>query len=169
MGGALRSLTPEAIEGNPFEMIGKEWMLVTAGTIKNYNTMTASGGCFGVLFGKKVCFAFVRPSRHTYSFMEQNLLFTLSFFEERYREALNFCGTHSGRDVDKASATGLVPIEPAPGSVSFEQARLTLVCEKIHCQDLDPEGFIDGEIEKRYGGTDYHRIYVGEIKSCFAR
>ena len=38
-------------------------------------------------------------------FMEQNDCFSVSFFEESQRAALQFCGTHSGRDYDKAKET----------------------------------------------------------------
>lgn len=38
---------------NPFKKIGKEWMLVTAGDEQKWNTMTASWGFAGVMWGKK--------------------------------------------------------------------------------------------------------------------
>ena len=37
---------------NPFLKIGKEWFLVTAGNKENFNTMTASWGCMGVMWNK---------------------------------------------------------------------------------------------------------------------
>ena len=36
----------------PFKMIGDQWMLVTAGDQIKYNTMTASWGGIGVMWGK---------------------------------------------------------------------------------------------------------------------
>ncbi len=154
---------------NPFRLIGKDWMLITAGDMNSWNTMTASWGGMGVLWSMNVCFAFVRPVRHTYGFMEKYDTFTLSFFEERYREALQFCGTKSGRDVDKAAETGLVPFSTPGNSVSFEQARMIIECRKIYFQDIDPEMFLDRNIEECYPDKDYHRLYIGKITGCFVR
>lgn len=165
----FKTIKPTAVGDNVFKLIDKDWMLITAGSIKSWNTMTASWGGLGVLWNKPVAFAFVRPTRHTYGFMERAGRFTLSFFPERYRKALAFCGTHSGRDTDKAAATGLAPLAVAPGAVSFKQARLVLVCRKLYTTDIDPARFVDPKIDRLYPKKDYHRLYVGEITTCLGR
>ena len=38
----FQKITPDIVEINPFEKIGKDWMLVTAGNEEKANTMTAS-------------------------------------------------------------------------------------------------------------------------------
>ncbi len=169
MNTKLKTLDPKAIRANVFKLIGDDWMLITAGTLRRWNTMTASWGGLGVLWNKPVAFAFVRPTRHTYSFMERSSRFTLSFFAARYRQALLFCGTHSGREHDKAAATGLRPFSPIAGTVSFRQARLILVCRKLYTTDLDPARFLDYRIDRNYPNKDYHRLYIGEIVRCFSR
>ncbi|MFO0754057.1 MAG: flavin reductase [Thermodesulfovibrionales bacterium] len=166
---ALREWDPESLSDNSFRLIGSDWMLVTAGTVKSYNTMTASWGGLGVLWDKRVCFCFVRPTRYTYEFMEKAPFFTLSFFGEQYREALKLCGTRSGRDTDKAAAAGLSPAEGLPGTVHFAEARLVLECRKIYFNDIVPEHFIDPGIHDNYQAKDYHRMYVGEVLRCLAR
>ncbi len=105
----LREIDPKEITDNPFALIGNDWMLITAGSQRRFNTMTASWGGLGVLWGRQVAVCFVRPTRYTYGFMERSKRFTLSFFSRRCRSALNLCGTRSGRDVDKVAATGLTP------------------------------------------------------------
>ncbi len=169
MDEAFRTIEPQKIEGNAFEMIADGWMLVTAGTPASWNTMTASWGAMGELWKKKVCFAFVRPQRHTRSFMESSQRFTLSFFDEKYRPALEFCGSHSGRDVDKAAETGLLPFEPMTGAVSFEQASLVIVARKIYTHDLDPSRFLEAGIQDCYPLFDYHRMYIGEVEKVLTR
>ena len=72
------------------------------------------------------------------------------------------CGSKSGRDIDKAAATGLTPCFEH-GTVTFEQARLTLICRKIYVSDVKPECFIDRSLLGCYSDNDYHRAYVGEI------
>ena len=77
--GKFIEVHPIELKGNPFDKIGREWMLVSAGSSGNFNTMTASWGGMGVLWNADVCFAFVRPTRYTYEFMEREDYFSLSF------------------------------------------------------------------------------------------
>lgn len=169
MTNALKPVDLYAIKDNTFKLIADDWMLVTAGTIGDFNTMTASWGTFGELWHRKIATCFIRPNRYTYQFTEKSDRFTLSFFTEQYRDALNFCGTKSGRDVDKMAATGLTPVETVSGSVYFAEARLVLECRKIYIHDLDPGLFVDPSIEKEYPKKDYHRMYIGQIESCLMR
>ena len=164
----FRETGPELLADNPFRLIGTDWMLITAGSPDAFNTMTASWGGLGVLWERKVAFCFIRPTRHTYGFIERAGGFTLSFFGEQYRSALQFCGTHSGRDTDKVSGAGLTPVRDR-GAVYFDEARLVLVCRKLYFQDIGPERFLDPSIGKMYPQKDYHRMYVGEIERCLVK
>ena len=65
------AISPYEMEGNPFHMIDKQWMLITAGNEQAANTMTASWGGLGILWHKPVSFAFIRPTRYTYEFTER--------------------------------------------------------------------------------------------------
>lgn len=163
-------IPPESIEGNPFEMVGKRWFLITAGNLGDYNTMTGGWGALGHLWGRNVALAYVRPVRHTFKFTEKYPLFTLSFFPESERKALQYCGSRSGRDVDKAAETGLVPFAPEPETVSFTQASLILVCRKLYAHFLRPEDFIDRTVDREcYPDHDHHRVYVGAIQKVLVR
>ena len=165
----FRTIKPTDLKDNPFKLIGEDWMLITAGELTNWNTMTASWGGLGILWNRPVAFAFIRPIRHTHNFTERSRRFTLSFFDEDWRDALKTCGTTSGRDTDKAEATGLKPIAGPAGTVLFEQARLVMVCRKLHAQKIDPACFIEPTIEALYPEKSYHRVYVGEIEHCLVR
>jgi flavin reductase (DIM6/NTAB) family NADH-FMN oxidoreductase RutF len=156
---------PELLTDNPFKLIGSDWMLITAGTPESFNSMTASWGGLGILWERKVATCFIRPTRYTYEFTERSPHFTLSFFEEKYRKALTYCGTHSGKDTDKVREAGLTPVKDG-GFVYFSEARLVLACRKIYAQDLDPRLFLDPKIGGMYPQKDYHRMYVGEIEKC---
>lgn len=157
-------LSPLELNDSAFRLIGKDWMLITAGTADNWNTMTASWGAFGELWFKPAAFIFIRPQRHTLTFVEEQPVFTLSFFDNAYKKALSFCGSHSGRDCDKADETGLTPFSTEGGSVAFEEARLILECRKLYVQDLQPGGFLDDTLDaKCYPQKDYHRMFVGEV------
>jgi flavin reductase (DIM6/NTAB) family NADH-FMN oxidoreductase RutF len=157
------------IKDNAFKLIANDWMLVTAGNMESFNTMTANWGAFGELWHKKVCFCFVRPTRYTYEFMEREDVFTLSFFDETYRKALDFCGSHSGKDVDKMAETGLTPVAGESGGIYFEQARIVLVCRTVYFHDINPAHFLDPKINEAYPKKDYHRMYVGEVIRCLMK
>ena len=156
---------------NVFDMLDKEWMLITAGTTQKFNTMTASWGGFGILWNKPVAIIYVRPQRHTYGYTETNDIFTLSFFGHgSMREALSFCGSKSGRDFDKPKETGLVPTVTSENGVAFEQARLVFDCRKLYADDIKPQNFIDVGIDSKvYSAKDYHRFYIAEILGCYVK
>jgi flavin reductase (DIM6/NTAB) family NADH-FMN oxidoreductase RutF len=160
---------PESIHDNIFKLLDRDWMLITAGNMDSFNTMTASWGAFGILWNKQVAFCFIRPQRYTYQFMEKNSYFTLSFFEETYRSVLDFCGSHSGRHVDKISETGLTPITTSLGNVGFKESRLIFECQKIYFDDLRPQHFLDETIHANYPGSDYHRLFIGEIIKAYLK
>jgi len=156
-------IKPAEIAGNVVEMVGQEWMLVTAGRPDTFNTMTASWGGLGELWFKPVCFCFIRPTRFTYEFIEAADAFTLSFFEKDYQPLLTYCGSHSGREVDKIRETGLTPRDADNGGVFFDEARLVLECRKMYFHDIDPAHFLDESIADHYSDKDYHRLYIAEI------
>ena len=114
---ALKKIDISELSFNPFEKIGKQWMLLTAGDSENFNTMTASWGQLGVLWNKNILTCYIRPNRYTYEFVENDEYFTASFLGEEFRKALSYCGSHSGRDCDKCKETGLIPAEVENGHV----------------------------------------------------
>lgn len=158
----MKEISIREVKENFVSVISDEWALLTAGKIDSYNMMTVSWGGVGELWGKDVCFVFVRPQRYTFEFMEKSEYFTLSFYGGEYKKELGICGSKSGRDVDKTALTGFEPVEIGD-SVSFNQAKITVLLRKIAYQDMNPDGFLAPEIMKNYAANDFHRTYVGEI------
>lgn len=145
-----------------------EWFLLTAGDFKSgqFNTMTVAWGSIGSMWSKPFTQVVVRPSRHTLKFMEEYDTFTLSRFPKSYKKALAYLGSTSGRDVpEKHIKAGLTVIDILGVSApAFDEADLILACKKIYWQDMDENNFLDKTILPKYpGGTDFHRIYFGEI------
>lgn len=159
----FKEISAEAITANPFELIGKDWALVTSGSKDSFNTMTISWGGVGIMWGKPVTYSFIRPQRHTFGFMENNDYFSMSFFEEDYRDALKFCGSKSGRDYDKVKETGLTPAYTEDGVPYFEEAKLVLVCKKLYSQFLNSDSVIDNEAVDKWYDNDFHKMYISEI------
>jgi len=164
----FKELEPANLKDNPFKMINDDWMLISAGEENNFNTMTASWGGLGIMWFKNVSFVVVRPTRYTFEFMEKYDRYTLSFFEEEYREALTICGTKSGRDTDKVKEAGLTPVFDNNG-VYFQEAKIVMVCKKLYWQDITPDNFLEDFIHEKYPNKDYHRLYIGEIEGMYEK
>ncbi len=156
-------IKPEEITENPFMEIGTNWMLITSGQMDNMNTMTAAWGCFGVLWHLNIAQIFVRPQRYTYQYLERNKLFTLSFFEEKHKNILQYCGRKSGKDTDKIKDCNLTPFLTNQGGIGFDQAKQILVCKKLFYSDIDPNNFLDSKTHVLYPLKDYHRMYTAEV------
>lgn len=147
-------------------LFDNEWLLLTSGDYSagKFNAMTISWGSMGFIWGRPFTQVVVRPSRHTFGFINQYDTFTLCAFGAEYKKALGLLGSKSGRDGDKIAESGLTPqaavVAAAP---AYAQAKLVIECRKLYWQDMDPSHFLLPEIDENYGGTDYHRIFFGEI------
>ncbi|MDD3169955.1 MAG: flavin reductase [Eubacteriales bacterium] len=159
----FKEIKAEDLRFNPFSKIGKDWMLITAGSKEKFNTMTASWGGVGVLWGENVVTTYIRPGRYTKEFVDTNDTFTIAFFDLEYRDALNICGTVSGRNEDKVKKTGLTPYF-IDGTVAFQEASMILVCKKMYHDTIKHDRFDAAEnIEKWYPEKDYHTMYISKV------
>ena len=168
----MKKIDVTEISRNPVELIGKQWMLITAGTSERFNCMTASWGGIGFLWNRPVAFVFVRPNRHTVKFIEEQPAFTLSFMPEQYRQDLVYCGRHSGRDVDKMAHTSLKPAVTPAGLPTFEDADLVLECRRMFRTTLQEADFLDwSEVSPAWYAEDnpLHYLYICEITGALAR
>lgn len=159
----------DLVEFDPFTKIGKEWALVTAGTKLNANTMTISWGGVGVLWGRNVAYIFIRDSRYTKEFIDENEFFSLTFLSEEYRDALNYCGSHSGRDVNKLENAALT-LSTRHSIPYIDEGNLVFLCKKMSATKITEDSFLVPEIkEKWYKDGDMHTMYIGEIIEIMAR
>lgn len=160
-------ISPFELDENTFDLLDNQWMLILAGSKEKHNSMTASWGGFGILWNKPVAFIFIRPQRYTLQFVEQNEYFTLNFFDDKWRTALELCGSKSGRDIDKTKAAGL-SVSSLQSAIAFNEARLVIECRKLYIDDIKPENFLDKSIiEKHYPKSDFHRLFIAEITSVY--
>lgn len=162
-------ITPEEYQKSPFQTIGKEWLLITAKKDGKVNTMTASWGGLGILWGRPVAYIFIRPQRYTKEFVDASSHFSLSVLGEEHRRALNYFGTVSGRDEDKIAKSGLKLCyqEDVP---CFQDANTVFLCRKLYAQPLKPECFTDAADDaKWYPEKDYHTMYIAEIEGIYMK
>ncbi len=164
-----KQIYPEQIPGNIIKLLSQDWMLITAGNDQQYNTMTASWGGLGYLYNKPITLCFINPARYTYQFMEESETYTLSFYTEAYRDALQYCGTHSGKDNDKIKAAGLTPITTPLGSKAFSEAWMIIECRKMVAQSLTPEALFNKKLQQEWNGKAMHKMYIGEILNVWVK
>ena len=152
---------------DPITKIGKDWMLITAGNeARGYNTMTASWGHLGHIWGYDTSVSYVRPQRYTKQFVDREEKYTLCFFPG-YKKEMGYLGTKSGRDEDKVAAVGLTPVF-GEDFTYFAEASLVLVCRKLYQAPLKEEYFLDpAVVESSYPNRDFHDMYVGQILEAY--
>ena len=165
-----QQISAKEITDNSVALFADDWAIISAGTSEHFNMMTASWGCLGNLWNKPVAICFVRPQRYTFEFTEREDTYTLTFFDESYRDVLQYLGTVSGRDEDKVKGSGLTPKVLPSGNVSYEEARLIIECKKIYTDFFNEMNFIDTDIVADvYPDKDFHRVYVGEITNVWEK
>jgi flavin reductase (DIM6/NTAB) family NADH-FMN oxidoreductase RutF len=164
----MKELNLEEFRTRPFQILDQEWALLVSG--RKPNPMTVSWGGFGTLWNKPVVTVYVRPTRYTYGLLNESKEFTLNFLGEKYRAAMDLCGTKSGRDIDKWAATDLHQL--AGGRITvprISEAHLAFECHLLAHQDFDPKKFVAADVEGNYPNKDYHRIYWGEVVGLWSR
>lgn len=171
----MKEISFAELNMNPYNAIGRDWMLVTAGTKeRGYNTMTASWGHFGCLWNSgpddgASSVIYVRPQRLTKHYIDREEYYTLSFYPESFREKLLYLGTHSTRYEDKMEKTGMIPVFEDDWTW-FEGAELVLVCRKLYHAPLAEEGFVDKTLlDEVYPRRDLHEMYIGEIVKVYVK
>ena len=163
----MRRIPPAELSVRPFHVLDKQWALLVAGSARP-NPMTVSWGGFGTLWDRPVATVYVRPTRFTFSLLEAEPAFTLNFLPEHLRNALDLCGTVSGRDTDKWRPAGVTPTASKTIAVPrVAEAELALECRVIATLELDPKSFLDPTIGDLYPRRDFHRVFLGHVLAAW--
>lgn len=167
----MKPIAPAQIADNLIDIIGREWMLVTAGTPGRFNMMTASWGGAGYLWNKPVATIFVRPERYTYGFIEETGGFSLSFLGDGHKAVHKVTGSKSGRDTDKVAEAGLHPLFTETGGIFYKEARLGLECNVLYADMIEASNFLDPALAGQWYGAKggLHKMYVAEITAAYVK
>ena len=111
----------------------------------------------------------ISPARYTYDLMDNGDTYTLTFYTETYREALNYCGHNSGKDADKVKGAGLTPVTTPSGSKAFSEAWMIIECRKMISQTINIDGISDPELKKQWSGKAMHKMFIGEILNVWVK
>lgn len=165
----FKEISADQFQESPFHLIGKEWMLVTAETGGKRNVMTASWGGLGVMWNKNAAFVVIRPQRYTKEFFDAADTFSLTFFDECFREKMAYIGTTSGRKEDKIVRAGLTVRHDGP-TPYYEEADAALICRKMYAQPMSENAFIDrAAAEQWYPDKDFHTLYIAEVMKILVK
>ncbi len=164
----MKEISAKELAYNPFEAIGKQWMLITAARDGKVNTMTASWGGMGVLWGSDVVYIFVRQSRYTKEFIDASATFSITFYPASERKVLSYFGSTSGRDEDKIGKAGYHVVMSGE-TPYFEEAETAIICTKLSRHPIHLEDMPEDIRQKWYADGDYHDMYVGRIDKILVK
>jgi flavin reductase (DIM6/NTAB) family NADH-FMN oxidoreductase RutF len=151
-----------------FDQLDKGAFLTTKHNGK-VNTMTIAWGGITLVWHKKVFIVYVRYTRETYKMLEASVHFTISIPNyDTMKDEWMFCGTTSGKNVDKIKACNLKVLEGRQSDVPvLADCKTHYECKVIYKQAMEPAN-LDDEIRNRnYKNHDYHVIYYGEILDSY--
>lgn len=164
---------------NPFDYAGEfakhmnPGILLTTKANDQVNTMTIGWGTVGIEWGRPVFVAYVRGSRYTHQILEQNPEFTVNCpIGDIDKKILGFCGTKSGRDIDKIKELNLHLEESEAISVpGIKELPLTLECKVLYrnpqpAENL-PQQILDRYYPENDGKRDFHYAYYAEIVNAY--
>jgi flavin reductase (DIM6/NTAB) family NADH-FMN oxidoreductase RutF len=166
----FKSIPPNEFTTKPVHLFGDVRPLLCAGAPEGFNCMTIGWGSVGCVWNRPFSSVLVRPTRHTFQFMETSEYFSINCFDESAKAMLMELGTKSGRDIDKMHYPGLTPLFTYEAPI-FKEAKQILICKKMYAQLMLPdllEGeyktkVIDGCYSAGESYQNYHKIYYGEI------
>lgn len=171
---SYEAITPQEIEKNILALVGQNFTVITAGKIPEHNSMTASFGGIGILFGKPTTWCFLRANRYTLEIIGKEKTYTMSYFPEEYKRDVVFFGTKSGRGSDKMKESNLTPIITPNGGVSYAEADLIIECSLTAINTVSPDDYLtdDGKafvLDGFNDAGDYHKLVFGEITRVWRR
>jgi flavin reductase (DIM6/NTAB) family NADH-FMN oxidoreductase RutF len=170
----FKQIAPKDIPQDVFTLVNKDFTVLTGGTSENYNSMIASWGGWGTLFEKPVTWCFLRANRYTLEFIRKDLTYTMSYFENPYKQEIMSFGKQSGRTTDKMKKTNLTAIQTPAGNMTFKEAKIIIECKLFEITTVSPDDFHDDEarkfiIEAHEEAKDYHKIVFGVITNVWIR
>lgn len=133
------------------------------------NVMTIGWGTIGVVWGMPIFVVLVRPSRYTCQFIEESGEFTVNVPTPAMKDTVVYCGTRSGREVDKFAQPHMA-VSPGRqvGAITLDACPLVYECRVVQKNDVLAATLDHRVLNRYYRGGDFHCIYYGEILGAYA-
>lgn len=157
------------VVGDTMACLGSHGALLIAGA-EPVNPMTIGWGTIGIVWGKPVFAVLVRPSRYTHELMEKAKAFSVNIPPQSMGDVCMFCGSKSGRDVDKVAETGIT-IQPGRSLEvpTIADCPIHYECRILHKNQVDRTALVEDVMGTAYRSGDFHTIYWGEIVGVYKR
>jgi flavin reductase (DIM6/NTAB) family NADH-FMN oxidoreductase RutF len=167
-------ITPQQIPSNVFDLVGKDFTVITAGDATDYNSMVAGWGGWGIQFNRPTTWCMLRANRYTLEYMRREGKFTFCYFDEDYKANIMEFGTKSGRDSNKMKDSKLHSVVTPAGSVAYKEAKLIIECRLTQVTTVSPDDFVDESsrafVTEAYAEAgDWHKMVFGEITGIWTR
>lgn len=170
--GTWTKVSPVDLELKPVEKFSKDWMALSMGNSRSFNSMTISWGTIGELWNKPVMIVFVSSDRASKKLMDGSAYFTVSGFPDtkNSRQALEYLGSHSVKDdPDKVKNAGLNVEFSELGNPLFREAELAIECKKIYSEEFAKEKLPQDVRDRIYSSVGLHTMYIGEIVNVYEK
>lgn len=86
-------------------------VLVSCGSTLQTRNLITVAWCGTICSDPAMCYISVRPSRHSYPILLEEMEFTINLTTASMARATDWCGVRSGRDHDKWAESGLTPVK----------------------------------------------------------
>jgi flavin reductase (DIM6/NTAB) family NADH-FMN oxidoreductase RutF len=168
------SVAPAELTGNVFQLVGQDRLVITAGTETDYNSMAAGWGGWGILFNEPATWCFLRADRYTLEYMKREKTYTMSYFDEPYKDQVLLFGGSSGRDSDKMKKHILTAAKTPLGNISYKEAKLIIECELTQITTVQPDDFYSEEgksfVAEAYKEIEaYRKLVLGKITDVWVK
>lgn len=162
------------IKESPFDLFPKVNSVVTSGTLDSFNSMVVGDGALGNMGGKFTTILGLRGNRYTLEYILDKKTYTLSFFDEQFREDFMLFGKTSGRDSQKMKETKLTAVTTPDGNVAYKEARLVIECKLAQTHTVNLDEVYAEDNKKFYDDAfksvgSYHKIVIGDITHVWVR
>jgi flavin reductase (DIM6/NTAB) family NADH-FMN oxidoreductase RutF len=131
------------------------------------NVMTIGWAMVGVVWRRPIMMVAVRTSRFTHGIIEEADNFTVTFPEGDRKKEIGYCGSKSGKEVDKFKECGFSTAKAKKVSTPvLEIPGYHYECRIVYKSPMNPRS-LSPDLESLYPAKDYHTLYFGEILASY--
>jgi flavin reductase (DIM6/NTAB) family NADH-FMN oxidoreductase RutF len=170
----FQQVQPTELTGNVFKLVGQDFTVITAGKESDFNSMTASYGGWGQLFDLSSTWCFLRANRYTLEYIKKEQSYTMTYFEDKYKDQVLYFGSKSGRDSDKMKNNPFTYVKTPSGNITYKEAKLVIECKLMEITTVNPSDFYLDKgkkfVEEAYEeAKEYHKLVFGEITHVWVK
>jgi len=143
-------------------------LLVSTNKAGKNNVMTIGWGLIGIFWRTPMFMVAVRPSRYTHDFIEESNEFTVNVPKDGMEEAVEYCGTVSGRTHDKFKECQLTLTKSKHLKTPIiKECTIHYECQVVHKLKINPKQVPTNIKKELYPKPNYHTLYYAKILTVY--